>query len=137
MPRKSKLTPEVEKELLQLIQAGVPKDEAAAAVGVHRATFYRWQADNATFATAVEKAFGRCVATKVLRIRKAEDDSWQAAAWWLERRMRQDFGRVDRMELTGKDGGSVSVEFYLPSNGRETTPEYQPSRNGHKKEPVK
>lgn len=35
---------------------------------------------------------------------------WQASAWWLERSFPDRYGRVDRMELTGKDGGAVQTE---------------------------
>jgi transposase len=105
--RKSKLTPDTEKRLLDLIRAGVPKKEAAQAAGMSERTFYEHQDSNLSFRSAVEKAFAECCASKVLRVRKAEEDTWTAAAWWLERRMRKEFGRVDRVEQTGPDGGPV------------------------------
>ena len=110
MARPFKITPEVEKRLLQLIQAGVPRKHAAQACGIAESTFHLRLANNRSFRSAVEKAYAECVAAKVLRIRKAEDDSWQAAGWWLERRERADFGRVDRVEQTGADGGPVQHE---------------------------
>jgi len=108
--RKSKLTEETQKRILDFIRAGLPNKESANAVGMSERTFYDHLADNRSFRSAVEKAFAECAAEKVLRVRKAEPDSWQAAAWWLERRMRKDFGRVDRVEQTGEGGGPVQHE---------------------------
>lgn len=107
MPRRSKLTDETRKRILDFIRAGLPKKESANAAGIDETTFYRYVNRDASFASDVEKAFGECAAEKVLRVRKAEPDCWQAAAWWLERRLRKDFGRVDRVEQTGKDGGPI------------------------------
>jgi len=36
-----------------------------------------------------------------------KDDSWQSKAWILERRYPEEFGRIDRMEVTGKDGEEI------------------------------
>jgi len=49
--------------------------------------------------------------------------TWQAAAWKLERRNQDRWGRK-RVELTGADGsplevGASNVVFYIPDNGRD------------------
>lgn len=136
MGRKSKLTPDTQKRLLDLIRAGVAQKRAAQACGLAAATFYEWMADKPDFRTEVEKAYAECVSAKVLKLRKYEDDSWQAVAWWLERREREDYGRIDRHEHTGKDGTPMEFHFFLPANDREDGLEYQPpapSRNGKQK----
>lgn len=43
---------------------------------------------------------------------------WQAAAWRLERRYPEKWGRR-RIEVTGADGAPVRAQVYLPSNNRE------------------
>lgn len=35
---------------------------------------------------------------------------WRAEAWWLERQRRDEFGRAERVEVTGAEGGPVQVE---------------------------
>lgn len=111
MGRKPRLTPETKKRCLEFIRAGLPKKESANAAGMSEATFYRYVEADESFKSDVEKAFAECAAAKVLRVRKAEEDTWTAAAWWLERRMRKDFGRVERVENTGKDGGPIQHEI--------------------------
>jgi hypothetical protein len=34
---------------------------------------------------------------------------WRAAAWWLERRYPEEYGR-QRVEVTGKDGGAIIIK---------------------------
>lgn len=52
---------------------------------------------------SVKASKARCVRRMVLMIEKAAPDSWQAAAWKLERMYPQFYGRFDRMELTGRE----------------------------------
>lgn len=48
---------------------------------------------------------------------------WRASLVWLERRKHAEWGRKDRMALTGPDGGPVVVQgevvvYRMPDNGR-------------------
>lgn len=42
----------------------------------------------------------------VTKVTKARPD-WRGNAFWLERQIPEDFGRIDRHEVTGKDGGPM------------------------------
>jgi hypothetical protein len=94
--RPTKLTPEAIAQLEQLVRAGTTIDVAAAAVGVNRATIYRWlaageKARKGTYTRqlreAVERARAESESVLVARIgQAAAKGSWQAAAWLLERR---------------------------------------------------
>jgi hypothetical protein len=42
-------------------------------------------------------------------IRSSVPDDWKAGAWLLERRHPRRWGRLDRSELTGANGGPVQV----------------------------
>lgn len=48
--------------------------------------------------------------------------NWSAAAWRLERRFPRRWGRLDRLETSGPEGGP-QVIVGLPANGRESQPE--------------
>jgi hypothetical protein len=63
------------------------------------------------FREAVEKAKAAAEIRDVVLIDKAaQDGSWQAAAWKLERKFPQKWGRVTRTEITGAEGKPISVE---------------------------
>lgn len=96
------LTPERERRILEAIAQGATRGQAAQAAGVHRATFMRWMAAGEAqesgperdFCDAVREADG-AVAVAMCRVvtNAAETGTWQAAAWWLERRHPTEYGR--------------------------------------------
>ena len=112
--RPTRLTPEVQQKLIQAIATGNTRRTAAAYAGVSITTLEEWLARGkgtapraqtkiyADFADAVEKAEADAVATSVALIRQASQRNWTAAAWWLERRYPQEWGRVDALQ--GKGG---------------------------------
>ncbi len=54
-----------------------------------------------------------CLISKVV-IEKEHPKSWQAAAWWIERRDKKE------KETTGLDGGqNDNINFYIPENSKE------------------
>lgn len=107
MARPSKRSPEREQVILNALRLGNTRTAAAAYAEVHRDTFYEWLGDP-TFSDAVEKAEADAEARFVGQIVKAaHDGTWTAAAWWLERRRREHYGKQERVEVTGADGGPV------------------------------
>lgn len=114
MPAKgqTKYTPERHVAIINAIEQGVPYRHAAAIAGISEDTMQRWRERFAAFAEAIKAAEGRAVAGRLARIRQAEPDHWQAAAWWLERKYPQEFGKtVQENQITGKDGGAVEIIF--------------------------
>lgn len=51
------------------------------------------------FVRAIQRARGAAVVRNVTVIQNAATDSWQAAAWYLERTQSRDFGRRDAMAV--------------------------------------
>jgi transposase len=92
-------SPQRVQAVLNALRVGNTRRAAAAAAEVSKDTFYRWL-DDATFCDAVEKAEADAELRFVGVIAKAAPASWQAAAWWLERRHHEDYGRHDRTEMT-------------------------------------
>lgn len=94
-PNATKLTPEVRKALVDSLAAGVDQKHACEAAGVPARTFRYWYAkgrkggspETVALFTAVKKAKADAVRRNVAIIQKAaQDGTWTAAAWWLERR---------------------------------------------------
>ena len=108
MARPSKRSPEREQVILNALRLGNTRTAAAAYAEVDRVNLWRWIEDDATFRNAVEKAEADAEARFVGQIVKAaHDGTWTAAAWWLERRRREHYGKQERVEVTGADGGPV------------------------------
>lgn len=85
--------------ILDALRIGCTRRAAAAKGDISEDTFARMMAD-ADFAEAVRKAEGEAEAVYTSVVAQATATSWQAAAWWLERRKYMDFGRHDRVDVT-------------------------------------
>jgi hypothetical protein len=102
--RKTKLTKERQDKICELLRAGNYFDAACGAVGITPQTGYNWlkRGNDAKsgiyfdFFEAVKKAEAEAEAATVVIIRKAALDTWQAAAWWLERRFPGKWGKQIR-----------------------------------------
>jgi hypothetical protein len=88
-----------EEAVLSALRIGCTRRAAAAVADISEDTFARMLAD-AGFADAVRKAEGAAEATYSAIVSEAATKSWQAAAWWLERRKYEDFGRHERVDVT-------------------------------------
>ena len=96
MGRTTKMTGDVEIKLMQAIKLGATHSMACAYAGISLTTFYAWKSKNTQFSDAVKEAEATGAITWLAKIEKAASDgSWQAAAWKLERRYPNDYGRRD------------------------------------------
>ena len=43
----------------------------------------------------------------------AQEGSWQASAWYLERTNPRKWGRTETVEITGADGGAIAVAYSI------------------------
>ncbi len=121
MPRKSKLTSELIKEAYKLVAAGNYIKDVYPILGIDESTWYRWLSEGEKaksglkreFYETIKKAEKDAIARNVALIqRAAQDGNWQAAAWWLERKYFEDWGRKDKVDLSAdKDGFKVIVEY--------------------------
>jgi hypothetical protein len=115
--RATKLTPEIQAEICRYLRAGNYVETAAVLAGIHKDTFYDWvkrgrrgQEPHAAFVLEVDRAMAHAEAREVARIVKAAEREWQAAAWRLERRYPQRWGRLVRQEVSGPEGGPLEVQ---------------------------
>lgn len=108
--RPTKRTPETVKKLCDAIRLGASYADACGFAGVHFDTFNEWRKDFPEFSDAVKEAEGAGRVQLIAKIQKAANDgNWQAAAWMLERRDPQNYGRTMRTQVTGADGGPVQM----------------------------
>lgn len=113
MPRKTKLTPELQANFMQAISVGATHRIACEYAGITGDTLYRWlrlgeagRQPYSSFSEQVKLASGRAAIGWLAKIEKAASDGvWQAAAWKLERRYPQEYGRtVEAHEVTYPEG---------------------------------
>jgi len=130
--RPDKLTPKLKEDLLKMIVTGNYIETAAAFVGIAQTTLREWmrrgereaQRLNADpnarpikseekyieLSEAIRQAQAESEVRDVVLIGRAAQDQWQAAAWRLERRYPDRWGKKERHELTGANGGPVQFE---------------------------
>jgi transposase len=123
MPRQTALTPKVAERILGFLRQGNYIEVSAKGAGIHRDTFYGWMqrartgkpedAKFADFAEQVDVALAEAEARDLQTILIASKESWQAAAWRLERRYPDRWSRNDRMKVEGNVEVDVSDDGLL------------------------
>lgn len=119
MGRKTKLNQPLQERICQLISAGNYIKTACQAVGISEQTYINWMKWGEKsrkgvyfeFFESVKKAEAQSVARNVAVIQSAAKETWQAAAWWLERKHPQDWGKKERHEHVGKDGEPLQLDI--------------------------
>lgn len=137
--RKTKLTPLVQEKIVKAIRAGNYAYVAAQYAGISQASFYGWlirgEAEKerlsqngarprkaetvfVEFLEAIKSAEAQAEAIRVAMITKASQETWQAAAWWLERKFPDRWARKDKHHHTwqstlpdGSDPDEVKRQF--------------------------
>ena len=110
--RPTKLTPEIQERLIEALGMALTHRLACRYAGVGLSTFYRWMQTGerddsgiyADFRDAIKRAEAVNAAACMTRIVRAADEGhWQAAAWILERRHPEDYGRrVQELRHSGQ-----------------------------------
>jgi transposase len=94
------ITPELQRTICEAIEAGNTRECAAAMAGVSPAWLYEQIARRGEFGAAIEKADAVAEAHHVKVVQRAASrGTWQAAAWWLERRRPQVWGQRVRIDV--------------------------------------
>ena len=105
--------PELAKGIVKLLEKGMPRVHACAQFRVSEKTFYNWMlkyrealesGDKDSvyfqFGQSVKEAESHFIERNLSVIQVASIKSWQAAAWLLERRFGNDFGRFQKVMKT-------------------------------------
>ena len=126
--RPTVLNVEMKDAIVDLLKRGNYITTSATAVGIRPGTIGVWikkgeelsQLDRdldeteqlfVDFSLEVQKARAFAEVAHVENIRQASKENWTASAWWLERTNPRDWGKVQRTEITGADGGAIQVDI--------------------------
>lgn len=123
MSRPSKLTDETKRKLVLALRAGNDQKVAAQLAGIGETTFYRWlelgeqpdaKKEYREFRELVQRTLAEAEIDAIARIQQAASNGrWQAAAWWLERKYPERWGRNDkiRAEISGPNGEPIQIDI--------------------------
>lgn len=96
--RAQKYEPERVARILAALRVGGTFAQAAACGGISVDTFARWRTRYPAFGDAAERAAAAAEIHALAVISAASATDWRAAAWWLERRHPERYGRGRRAE---------------------------------------
>ena len=119
--RKSVYTEELVRRIEGYGALGVSDKTIFEAVGISHDTFYKWMKNKPEFATRINKARSLGQAKLVKLIWDAVPKTWQAAAWLLERRWPNEYGKKETLKHEDNRGISLAeglkkVEEHLKSH---------------------
>lgn len=119
--RKSKYTPEVVKRFTDALRVGSTYKLACDYAGITEETLSQWRKKYPEFSEALKEAEGGAAIKWLALIDKAaQDGTWQAAAWKLERRYPESYGRtVTSQEHSG--AVSITVKYEPDSKPPQST----------------
>ena len=116
--------------VVEALRAGNYMETAAAYAGISKSILYKWLADGREvrqkvakggiasdleskqleLLDSVEKARAEAEVRNVHLIQQAaQGGTWQAAAWFLERSHPGKWGRREKVEMSGPDGGPITL----------------------------
>lgn len=136
MARPTKYSPAVQEAILASLRGGNTRTASAKAAGINYDTLLSWLKRYPKFLGDVEKveaeaeaervgyilasAKGGIVLSRKVTTRKdgsvVEEETyarpeWTAAAWWLERRRHQDWGRREARQDEGEDSPDLALDL--------------------------
>lgn len=89
----SQMTPENIERILSAVRLGVWPDRACDLHGISKAAMRQWKREHPEFLTELKKAEAAAESAIHSKILRHMDKQWTAAAWMLERRWPQRYGK--------------------------------------------
>lgn len=101
-PRKPyKATPNTIKIILDAIADGLTQRDASILAGISEDTLSLWKRENSDFSEQIRQKEIECKRKHIKNIERASEKSWQASAWWLERKYKTEFSqRIESQEIS-------------------------------------
>ena len=121
MARPTKFTTTTKRRLYKALRLGATRTHSAVYAGISYELFRQWmrkgedgQAPFVGFVVAVKRAEAEACMRALENISRAGEKTWQASAWWLERRYPQEWGRQQRVEVTEIHAPTIVGTFSDP-----------------------
>lgn len=117
MARRAKLTQEMVDQAIRLKADGLSNGDIVCALGIHESTFYRWigdpknrlQRELSEGLKKEESEFKRTLLTTIRSAALARNQYWTAAAWLLERKYPDEYGKADRRREEDEGGDAPRI----------------------------
>lgn len=111
--RRTKYTPETVSRIVEAVRLGATYELAMAYAGIGHTQFHVWMNTKPEFAEAVKNAEGAAAVGWLAKIEQAAaEGNWQAAAWKLERRYPQLYGRTVQQQVqSGEVTHKIVIEY--------------------------
>lgn len=116
-----KYSPDKVAEICKTLETGMTIDDTCILCGISDSVFYEWIKERPDFADSVKRAQARNKQRSAVIIQKAANTSWQAAAWWLERKYRDEYAK--REEVTGAGGSGLFEKIEFSTKDKKTEEE--------------
>ena len=100
---------QITEEICKYLEQGMSQKDSCDLASIHVDTFHEWMKKPA-FSEAIKKAELKCKQRNIGLIQRAAITTWQAAAWWLERRCSDEFALKTKLEHSGKIGSDETAE---------------------------
>lgn len=97
--RKNKATPKTVEIILDSISQGLTQRDAATLAGISEDTLSLWKRQDSDFSEQMRQKEVEYKTRLIDGIRKAGEKSWQANAWLLERKFKEEFALKSRFEV--------------------------------------
>lgn len=111
--RGTKYTEAIHAALVNRLANGITIEDACDLEGIGTTTHGSWMETKSGYRADIKKALKKVKELQLKTVLSAGKKSWQASAWYLERRHPEEFGRRDRMDLTSK-GKEIKGVIYMP-----------------------
>jgi transposase len=117
MARRAKLTQEMVDQAIRLKADGLSNGDIVCALGIHESTFYRWigdpknrlQRELSEGLKKEESEFKRTLLTTIRSAALARNQYWTAAAWLLERKYPDEYGKAERRRDEDEGGDAPRI----------------------------
>lgn len=118
----TKYSKEIIEEICKWLRAGNNITDACSLVGISRETYYEWQKVYPYASDATKKAEIECKARNIAIIQKAAQKTWQASAWYLERKYQNEFAlkRDPSIAINNADG-KILIQWGGDSGGSDNS----------------
>ena len=117
MPR-PKLSVSLEDEIIKNMTEGMTRKDVCYLVGISEENLKCWEKKYVHLQREMKKAETTVKKNQIQIILSAANKSWQAAAWYLERRYHEDYARKENIDMTSK-GKEIKGVIYMPPKKEE------------------